>query len=577
MNSILLYNNNISPDFVKDFQDSIGETKYFSITNQTLAKEDYSFDSVASEFLTTLSNKKYDVIFIPLNLSTDNYLEFSGLRIGFHIRLTNEFNNQETPIVFIAKESAFEINKLSFLGEILSCPQIYITDKLEIDVFRKQIEFIETTSKENVLKGFLDRIHIKPSGNYTTHHSIANEWSIIRWFKTILNSKIIDYTPEGIQSIESKINSNLYYKYLTCKISINNVNGLAVEDLKLKYNGKILYIDDEKDKGWNELFCTLFYHGLINKVENYECMGSEFHQLEKDEIINLSVNKAKDFDLVILDFRLTEDDFYENDPKKITGFKILEEIKSYNKGIQVVIFSATNKIWNLQALIDAGADGFIIKESPENSVDPDFTKQSIINFINTVDECLRMSFLKVAFNKLDSIDNHVSNISNSNNESGLLKLIKLKLKNEVHLQIQIIFDCLRNSRLNTVNSDFAENYLNLSFISIYKIVELLNDYYTSESGKTLKSDNSLILSYDNKSKTFRKVTSQYPSTLDKIFTIIDKELTLDVSKYFSKLIEMNRIRVNIVHPKSLKDYHKSTEVENITFINIINELIQRIK
>jgi CheY-like chemotaxis protein len=468
MNSLLLYNNNISPDFVQDFKDSIGETKLFSITNQTLAKEDYSFDSVASEFLKTLLDKKYEVIFIPINLSIDNYLEFSGLRIGYHIRLTNEFNNQETPIVFIARESAFEINKLSFLGAILSCPQIYMTDKLEIDVFKKQIEFIQSTSKANVLKGFLDRIHIKPSGNYTTHHSIANEWSIMRWFKTILKSEIIDYTPDEIESIESKINSNLYYKYLTCKFPINNVNGLTVEDLKLKFNGKILYIDDEKDKGWNELFCALFYDDLINKVEDYESFGSEFKELEKDEIINLSVNKAKDFDLVILDFRLTEDDFYESDPKKITGYKILEGIKAHNKGIQVVIFSATNKVWNLQALQDAGADGFIIKESPENSTDAKFTFESITNLIKTIDKCFSLKIKKELVELHKSILKNilVDDIDENPRYNFFLKGL-LKQASVIEKSIVLI--------------DFNHPIsLDITFLSCYNFLEQFRDYYLIE-------------------------------------------------------------------------------------------------
>jgi len=468
MNSLLLYNNNISPDFVQDFKDSIGETKLFSITNQTLAKEDYSFDSVASEFLKTLLDKKYEVIFIPINLSIDNYLEFSGLRIGYHIRLTNEFNNQETPIVFIARESAFEINKLSFFGAILSCPQIYMTDKLEIDVFKKQIEFIQSTSKANVLKGFLDRIHIKPSGNYTTHHSIANEWSIMRWFKTILKSEIIDYTPDEIESIESKINSNLYYKYLTCKFPINNVNGLTVEDLKLKFNGKILYIDDEKDKGWNELFCALFYDDLINKVEDYESFGSEFKELEKDEIINLSVNKAKDFDLVILDFRLTEDDFYESDPKKINGYKILEGIKAHNKGIQVVIFSATNKVWNLQALQDAGADGFIIKESPENSTDAKFTFESITNLIKTIDKCFSLKIKKELVELHKSILKNilVDDIDENPRYNFFLKGL-LKQASVIEKSIVLI--------------DFNHPIsLDITFLSCYNFLEQFRDYYLIE-------------------------------------------------------------------------------------------------
>lgn len=468
MNSLLIFNNNISPDFVQEFQDSVGETKYFSITNQTLAKEDYTFDSVASEFLTTLSDKKYDVIFIPVNLSTDNYLEFSGLRIGYHIRLTNEFNNQDTPIVFIARESAFEINKLSFLGEILSCPQIYMTDKLEIDVFRKQIVFIQSVSKANVLEGFLERIHIKPSGNYTTHHSIANEWSIMRWFKTILKSEIIDYIPDEIESIESKINSNLYYKYLTCKFPIISEQGLTVEDLKLKFNGKVLYIDDEKDKGWNELFCVLLYDGLINKVENFESLGSEFKELEKDKIINLSVNKAKDFDLVILDFRLTDDDFYESNPKKITGYKILEGIKAHNKGIQVVIFSATNKVWNLQALQDAGADGFIIKESPENSTDAKLTFDSITNLIKTIDKCFSLKIKKelVELNKSILKNLLVDEIDENPRYNFFLKGL---LKQAAVIEKSIV--------LIDFNHPIS---LDMSFLSCYNFLEQFRDYYLIE-------------------------------------------------------------------------------------------------
>jgi CheY-like chemotaxis protein len=142
---------------------------------------------------------------------------------------------------------------------------------------------------------------------------------------------------------------------------------------------------------------------VINKVEDYESLGSEFHELEREEIINLSVNKAKDFDLVILDFRLTEDDFYESDPKKITGYKILEGIKAHNKGIQVVIFSATNKVWNLQALQDAGADGFIVKESPENSLDSHFTVESLKNVTSIIDNCFKYKFLKDIFRSQKSL------------------------------------------------------------------------------------------------------------------------------------------------------------------------------
>lgn len=75
-------------------------------------------------------------------------------------------------------------------------------------------------------------------------------------------------------------------------------------------------------------------------------------------------------------------------------FKYLKKIKEFNPGIQVVIFSATNKVWNLLALQKYGADGFIIKEGPENSKDPSFTIQTIDNFINVMSICISNRYKK---------------------------------------------------------------------------------------------------------------------------------------------------------------------------------------
>lgn len=591
MKSLLLYNNNISPDFVQDFRDYIGETKPFSITNQTLAREDYSFDLVASEFLKSMPNNKYDAIFIPINLSVDNYLEFSGLRIGYHIRLTSEFNNQETPIVFMARESAFEINKLSFLGEILGCPQIYMTDKLEIDDFVRQIEFIQSTSKENVLKAFLDRIHIKPTGNYTTHHTIANEWSILRWFKTILKSEIIDYIPEEIESIESKINSNLYYKYLTCKFPVNNVQGLSVEDLKLKFNGKILYIDDEKDKGWNKLFCTLFYDGIINKVENYESFGSEFKELEKDEIIKLSVNKAKDFDLVILDFRLTEDDFYETDPKKITGYKILEGIKAYNKGIQVVVFSATNKVWNLQALQDAGADGFIVKESPENIIDKYFTVESLKNVTTIADNCLERKYLKQIEILKISIEKSFSSNPLSKYYPNDLRILRgIQYQNLLLTELTAISDILSSKNENRFNHAMLMQFKIIECIIEIFIPEKINgkwifwdktemQYFYVEDSKIYKSNAELCF-YDSnikKKKVMKIPHYEYNSSRNKIDCLIEQKIAIDnKNDIHKKLKNIIDYRNSFIHPKDRLALKILSSSEILKWMELINEIITKI-
>lgn len=83
----------------------------------------------------------------------------------------------------------------------------------------------------------------------------------------------------------------------------------------------------------------------------------------------------------------------------------MQEIKKINAGIQVIFFSATNKIWNLQKLQELGADGFIIKESPENSMNPDFTSETILQFKSTIETAFKKRFLKEVFIRCNEIKN----------------------------------------------------------------------------------------------------------------------------------------------------------------------------
>lgn len=53
-------------------------------------------------------------------------------------------------------------------------------------------------------------------------------------------------------------------------------------------------------------------------------------------------------------------------PSEYSGAKILDEIKSDNFGTQVIMYTASNKSWNMRELIGKGADGFYIKESPNS-------------------------------------------------------------------------------------------------------------------------------------------------------------------------------------------------------------------
>lgn len=333
---------------------------------------------------------------------------------------------------------------------------------------------------------FVRKIEVK---NSKDKHTIANEWAIYRW------AQIIGATDISIEELNSEISSSLYFQYLKAiyPVSPNNNlpdNKLTIpwHDIKQKSRGiddeadkswkpKIIYIDDEADRGWNGIFWEIFKK---NGIEDFFVVGyEEIKSLSKNEIIDLAVSEVTDLDadIVILDFRMHASDFSKN-AANITGLEILKKIKSDNPGIQVIMFSATNKVWNLQALMDSGVDGFIVKEAPENSVDPNFTVESITKFYEIANKCLKKSFLKdlyliltpliekVTSNKNKKPCNYELSINQGylSNYYDLLKSADFLLYSNPHdlkyafLQlILIIEDVVKNIyQCSTINEHFVE-------------------------------------------------------------------------------------------------------------------------
>lgn len=393
MKSLLIYNDNIASNLVIDFQNKLGLTYKFQIGKQELLRSNFTIDEKIDRALKDeIENIRYDCVFIPFSLSDENYLEFLGLRFACHIRLTQEFNNIQTPIIFFGYETESDVNKLSELGSFLFSKGVYTTKKVSIKNFKEQIEFVSETHNKidnNIfLKDFTKRVSISTSGNYSTHHSITNEWSIYRWASSL---KIEN---ANIKNIEKKIGYNLYLKYLKAQFPIKKPDDL--ENKIISEKGKLLYIDDEVEKGWGTIFQE------ICKKPKFKYIGANFKNLSSNQIINIAINEVLEFepDVVILDFRLHDDDFETIATDEITGFKILEKIKEINLGIQVIVLSATNKIRNLLQLQDTGADNFILKESPELSVDENYSRKTLSDIFTVIENGLKKKYLKRIFFKL---------------------------------------------------------------------------------------------------------------------------------------------------------------------------------
>lgn len=420
----------------------------------------FSMSKVSDFYPENYKNEIHEILFVPTIFDYRNGISYQGVEFALHwyfylISLNNKFNFK---IVLLGTEDKSAFFQNCLYSNFLKCPNVdYLQNNFE-DITQYLLDYKtkEFDKKEALEK--IDLIGIKPPTSYKSHHSIANEWSIIRWAKAL---KINTDEVEEFKKIENNIETSLYYNYLNTKYPISR--NQKVNERKLINSGKILFIDDEVEKGWNIIFkkiCT---------TKNYSSFGKDFKNWEQDRIINESFEKAKEADVVILDLRLHDNDFDEKDPKVITGYKLLKKIKEYNRGIQVIIFSATNKIWNLQAIQDY-ADGFIMKESPENSIYDTFTSHSIENIFDIIDKCLKMNFLSRAKIQLDQI----KELSTKNEEYK-------DFFNDIDSDLEISFDLL-------INTKSSNKYFSYAFLQLFQIIE----NYINNENVFIEGDDSYV-------------------------------------------------------------------------------------
>lgn len=411
------------------------------------ATEQTVFNNVSDENLSEkieqwLSEKIYNTIFIPLCFGS-TLSDYSGLRLATHVRCTKTKNQTSRIFIYGFVGLDYLINNKYFnILKTRNAELVNFSKKAFDEVGNKTFEklSIEELPKE------ISKLKLDAPKNYSDNHSVANEWAIYRW------ANAIGARDNKIEIILKKANYNLYFKYLQTIFPVSNIREIGTENLQIKgiEDAKVLYIDDEADKGWSEIFCTILCD--INGVEDFDYICEVFKNKNHEEIINISLDRIRkqDSDIVILDFRLHENDFSKEDISPITGLRLLKEIKEINPGIQVIIFSATNKIWNFQALQNAGADGFIVKESPENSMDSEFTVNEIESFIKIVKISSERIYLKMIWQQLKE-----------------LKKLTTKYDTDISIAFKLLYD----------STDSAK-YKNYAYLQLFLIIEkFISDDY----------------------------------------------------------------------------------------------------
>lgn len=407
MKKLLIHSNN----------SSFNNTELFPLAEQFVFDVDFDkdVDFYINENLTDgglkLKLEKCDIVFIKVSLSK-NYLEYLGLRLAYHIRLTKNLGPKAyIPIVLIAEES------FQYLGLTYPEPSILFTKgiyliKESLDDYQKALKWFADGRIKPLddFSLFVNSILIYPPANYQSHHSIANEWALVRYF-SMLES---DDTNTLYLSLQNKIYDldylkTLHFKHIEAKANRQKFNPKrhTINAILKGIEGKkIGIIDDEINKGWLE-----FYGYILNKSKATAMPYTNFQKDEaKVELIKKIENWLREIfnlvdsiDIFIIDLRLHDDDFSEQDFQNLSGIQIIKFLKKYNPGIQVVVSTASNKVWNYQKCLDLGVKYFSVKESPETYNTRSETIASYNHFSNQLSNAVKDIFLAEIFRKIEDL------------------------------------------------------------------------------------------------------------------------------------------------------------------------------
>ena len=602
--------------FVSDFlKNSSIIPDFFTIEQVASPNYNENLDVAITNYLHTLNNKRINSITLPISLG-DNFLELTGLRIAYHIRLSKELSFREVPLIFFGSVDINTIAKLSPLASLLFTQKVNYVNINEFS-FDKIVESIKTLDSKKALDfdKFLEFINIEPPANYQSSHSVANDWALARYFSVLEK----DEKSDTYLQLKKKVENLDYINTLHFKYNENRSDREKFNRKKHSYTPLIRNIDnltigiieDESDKGWGE-----FYNYLLGKSKA-KTVNFQFYKEESklDLLTRLKLwvdsnnSLENPIDIYIVDLRLHDDDFNEKRVNEITGNLIIDYIKSINKGTQIVISTASNKVWNFQKNINVGVSSFVVKESPESFSNRNETKSSLINLANNISDASEKAFLATLYRKVKEIkENH--NIKSEETEfidtvfakNGLLdkilELLILDSENEAVLnqslllcfQILEIYCDLKSIASFGGSRNLSSGFIwdkegNNSEIFINKPNSKIHTLFELKMGKfDFQEDNSSTTPVGYTAYPKMEYKNSFKSGLDssslvKIISVLHFREKINKNK-IERIIKLRYYRSNVAahFTNRVKPNYKITAKDDIVFlVGVLEEIFLEMK
>jgi hypothetical protein len=444
---------------ISDFSNKIkrlAESLQIPVTNiisyQTKENESGYHNWLNNEF----ESKEINKIIIPVSISNDGTINTEGLLLGLHIRLNYELPLEKrlVPIIFASNFTVENLIKKNHFDSDNNPQNLIFTkgvyfSSFDLEDMLKTVETAISCPKMEYHRNVLSKLNINKKDDFGGH-DIANAWGCFKVAQVMgIDDKIFQ-----LDSIAKHL-KQLYAKYLICKNETFS-SEKRIDLNPIKCSGKnILFIDDKADEGWALLMKNLFKGagGNFIYVDSSKYKADDSHKSFKDFdgfYKECQSHIGKDWDLIIIDLRLNpEKEDIDNEmivPTAFSGYKLINDFLTKNEGYQIIVSTASNKIWNINAAIKRGASTFYIKESPEFNYSISETNREYENFKNEVQKCFDRGYLREVFNHWVNTKNKQSN-ANSN------------------------FILESNTSLDIAWEQIKSEYLDFGFLTIFQSIE----------------------------------------------------------------------------------------------------------
>jgi DNA-binding NarL/FixJ family response regulator len=441
-----------------------------------------------------------------------------ALQIGYHIRLSIETLHEKTliPMLYVSTLSLNAVMlETEIYSQILATKGIYFSQLEDIMGIKSEIELMEDLPTSDYLTRFLQIIHVQPDETIG-RHSLANIWGAFVMDRAANTNALRQ---------DADFKKKLYFKYVAAFNNMDKLKPSAIKTVGYIVIGKandipaqgkkILLIDDEADKGWETVLRKVFqttkpedFVVIKEKVKNFDAFSDESKKIIENEHFNLYLIDLR-LNGLVEESNLKTADF--------SGMKVLQKIKSLNQGNQVIVFTASNKVWNLKALLDAGADGYYLKESPEYNFSNELSKQNYQQFQTDVSNCFERNYIKGLYSDIQNIQQKLST-----------QTYPKEFIDQLTNQLNLFFDMVINAKSET---QFAYAY-----VTLYMVIEIVNNQFLKKVAEDKWEIENIGMLLDWK---WNKETNKYESTGKEIDANNPPEWQKIAGLYFQKWSQKN--------------------------------------